>query len=178
MRQTHVDGDKLFVDYAGDTVPVIVDPCAECGCLSEHPSPSFPRRRACGFKIPAARVPGIGCLISAHGRGCCVNQVVHRCSRALAPERIKPHSWAAAPIERSADRETRPAWPRGLSVVSARYCLRRPPYAHSPDLTARLPAAGPRPLQGLKGEHSERFVHPRWPLLDVGNNDPDGLSEI
>jgi len=25
MRQTHVDGDKLFVDYAGDTVPVIVD---------------------------------------------------------------------------------------------------------------------------------------------------------
>src|SRR5205807_2647785 len=25
MRQTHVGGDKLFVDYAGDTVPVIVD---------------------------------------------------------------------------------------------------------------------------------------------------------
>jgi hypothetical protein len=24
MRQTHVGGDKLFVDYAGDTVPVIV----------------------------------------------------------------------------------------------------------------------------------------------------------
>ena len=26
MRQTHLGGDKLFVDYAGDTVPVIVDP--------------------------------------------------------------------------------------------------------------------------------------------------------
>ncbi|MEX6509266.1 IS21 family transposase, partial [Jiella sp. M17.18] len=25
MRQVHVGGDKLFVDYAGDTVPVIVD---------------------------------------------------------------------------------------------------------------------------------------------------------
>ena len=25
MHQTHVGGDKLFVDYAGDTVPVIVD---------------------------------------------------------------------------------------------------------------------------------------------------------
>jgi len=26
MRQTHSDGDKLFVDYAGDTVPVIMVP--------------------------------------------------------------------------------------------------------------------------------------------------------
>src|SRR5215467_2968287 len=26
MRQAHLGGDKLFVDYAGDTVPVIVDP--------------------------------------------------------------------------------------------------------------------------------------------------------
>jgi len=26
MRQTHLGGDKLFVDYAGDTVPVIVEP--------------------------------------------------------------------------------------------------------------------------------------------------------
>jgi transposase len=25
MRQTHAGGDKLFVDYAGDSVPVIVD---------------------------------------------------------------------------------------------------------------------------------------------------------
>ena len=25
MRQIHLAGDKLFVDYAGDTVPVIVD---------------------------------------------------------------------------------------------------------------------------------------------------------
>jgi transposase len=25
MRQTHLGGDKLFVDNAGDTVPVIVD---------------------------------------------------------------------------------------------------------------------------------------------------------
>lgn len=26
MRQSHVAGDKMFVDYAGDTVPVLVDP--------------------------------------------------------------------------------------------------------------------------------------------------------
>jgi transposase len=25
MRQAHAGGDKLFVDYTGDTVPVIVD---------------------------------------------------------------------------------------------------------------------------------------------------------
>ena len=25
MRQTHAGGDKLFVDYAGDTVPIIID---------------------------------------------------------------------------------------------------------------------------------------------------------
>ena len=25
MQQTHAGGDKLFVDYAGDTVPVIID---------------------------------------------------------------------------------------------------------------------------------------------------------
>ena len=25
MRQTHVGGDRLFVDYAGDTIPVVVD---------------------------------------------------------------------------------------------------------------------------------------------------------
>jgi len=25
MRQTHLGGDRLFVDYAGDTVPVVVD---------------------------------------------------------------------------------------------------------------------------------------------------------
>ena len=25
MRQTHAAGEKLFVDYAGDTVPVVVD---------------------------------------------------------------------------------------------------------------------------------------------------------
>jgi transposase len=25
MRQAHIAGDKLFVDYAGDTVPVIID---------------------------------------------------------------------------------------------------------------------------------------------------------
>ena len=25
MRQTHVGGEKLFVDYAGDTVPVLID---------------------------------------------------------------------------------------------------------------------------------------------------------
>ena len=28
MRQTHLGGEKLFVDYAGDTVPMIVDPAS------------------------------------------------------------------------------------------------------------------------------------------------------
>jgi hypothetical protein len=30
MRQTHVGGDKLFVDYAGDPVPVIIDRVRGC----------------------------------------------------------------------------------------------------------------------------------------------------
>jgi transposase len=29
MRQTHAGGDKLFVDYAGDTVPVMSTPIVE-----------------------------------------------------------------------------------------------------------------------------------------------------
>src|SRR6516225_6344343 len=36
MRQSHIGGDKLFVDYAGDTVPVIVDR------LTGQPDPSGP----------------------------------------------------------------------------------------------------------------------------------------
>jgi hypothetical protein len=58
MRQTHVGGDKLFVDYAGDTVPVIADRltgearqaqifvavtfCATSGTLTPAPIPSRP----------------------------------------------------------------------------------------------------------------------------------------
>ena len=34
MRQSHAGGDKLFVDYAGDTVPVIVDPWIKSGDLT------------------------------------------------------------------------------------------------------------------------------------------------
>jgi hypothetical protein len=26
MRQTHAAGERLFVDYAGDGVPVVIDP--------------------------------------------------------------------------------------------------------------------------------------------------------
>jgi transposase len=29
IRQTHLGGDKLFVDYAGDTVPVMIEPRRE-----------------------------------------------------------------------------------------------------------------------------------------------------
>ena len=35
MRQSHIGGDKLFVDYAGDTVPVIVDRLLDRHCDRE-----------------------------------------------------------------------------------------------------------------------------------------------
>jgi hypothetical protein len=68
------------------------DPCQECGYFYEHPSPS-----GCGRRV----------------------RVVHRCSRALAPERIKPHSWAAAPIY--GPPIGRQACVASLAVASARY---------------------------------------------------------
>ena len=40
MRQSHAGGDKLFVDYAGDTVPVIVDPRIKSGDLSAKTRPA------------------------------------------------------------------------------------------------------------------------------------------
>jgi len=40
MRQSHAGGDKLFVDYAGDTVPVIVDPRIKSGDLSGKTRPA------------------------------------------------------------------------------------------------------------------------------------------
>ena len=30
MRQTHVAGERLFVNYAGDGVPVVIDRLTEC----------------------------------------------------------------------------------------------------------------------------------------------------
>jgi transposase len=44
MRQTHVGGDKLFIDYAGDTVPVIVDRLT--GETRSAPTPARLRRSA------------------------------------------------------------------------------------------------------------------------------------
>jgi transposase len=40
MRQTHIGGDKLFVDYTGDTVPMIVDRLTGQAVRSRFWSPS------------------------------------------------------------------------------------------------------------------------------------------
>ena len=50
MRQTHIGGDKLFVDYAGDTVPVIVDRLTGAVCPDRRAARSRPKlsTSACG----------------------------------------------------------------------------------------------------------------------------------
>jgi transposase len=48
MRQAHVGGDKLFVDYAGDTVPVIVDRLTG----KTRPAQIFVAVVSAGAKIP------------------------------------------------------------------------------------------------------------------------------
>ena len=63
MRQTHAGGDKLFVDYAGDTVPVIVDRLTgktrpaqvfvACWALRTSPTP----RRAGPRRWPTGSAP-------------------------------------------------------------------------------------------------------------------------
>ena len=53
MRQTHVGGDKLFVDYAGDTVAVIVDRLTgECARHKSSSQSWVPRAS------PTSRRPG------------------------------------------------------------------------------------------------------------------------
>jgi len=71
MRQTHVGGDKLFVDYACDTMPVIIDrlwawcaaplcragkqPCA--ATLADNGSGSLPHEVADTVRSPFRRYP-------------------------------------------------------------------------------------------------------------------------
>jgi transposase len=51
MRQSHIGGDKLFVDYAGDTVPVIVDRLTG----QVRPAQIFVDRDACDRGVAAER---------------------------------------------------------------------------------------------------------------------------
>jgi hypothetical protein len=67
MRQTHAGGDKLFVDYAGDTVPVIVDRLtgktqpaqilSPCSALRTSPTPRRAGHR--GSPIGSAPIPAL-----------------------------------------------------------------------------------------------------------------------
>ena len=59
MRQTHVGGDRLFVDYAGDTIPVVMD-----RLTGEH-ARAGPRRSRTGATPMSAPSPS-----SAGLRGC------------------------------------------------------------------------------------------------------------
>jgi hypothetical protein len=55
MRQAHIGGDKLFVDYAGDTVPVIVDRLT--GQVRAAPPTSPTLRRAGPRRWPTGSAP-------------------------------------------------------------------------------------------------------------------------
>ena len=63
MRQAHLGGDKLFVDYAGDTVPVIVDRLTGQVRAAQILSPSWARptsptpRRAGPRRWPTGSAP-------------------------------------------------------------------------------------------------------------------------
>ena len=76
MRQSHAGGEKLFVDYAGDTVPVIVDPLtgeireaqffvAVLGASNYTVVQVSPSQRGPDFIASHVAAPGIG---SCHGR--------------------------------------------------------------------------------------------------------------
>ena len=55
MRQAHIGGDKLFVDYAGDTVPVIVDRLTFRSVRRRFSSPS---RAPLTSRMPRRAEPG------------------------------------------------------------------------------------------------------------------------
>jgi hypothetical protein len=58
MRQAHIGGDELFVDYAGDTVPVIVDRLADSAPSRLHGDRGFEsislQRGVCKLSVPRA----------------------------------------------------------------------------------------------------------------------------
>ena len=66
LRQTHAAGERLFVDYAGDGVPVVIDRLTgeirmaqifswPCPAHQASPSPRRPGRRRC----PTGSAPGV-----------------------------------------------------------------------------------------------------------------------
>jgi SAM-dependent methyltransferase len=68
MRQTHVGGDKLFVDYAGDTVPVIVDRLT--GEVQSVLPGNFLLWARCGHTGTWSDGPAPGAGKRSHLRGC------------------------------------------------------------------------------------------------------------
>ena len=123
MRQTHVGGDKLFVDYAGDTVPVIIDRlsgslliCDRAATTSTRPSPNTCRP-----------------VIAAMPTGPSIAFARKRPASGRQPPRCANSSWNAGLIP------NRAFAPAGASCV---WCARSAsnaskPQPHAPSISAR-----------------------------------------
>jgi transposase len=125
MRQTHIGGDKLFVDYAGDTVPVIIDRLNG----KTRPAQIFVAvLGASNFTyVEASWTQALGDWIGAHTRAFAAIGGV--------PKLLVPDNTKSLPSRKRGSRSSRPAstsrrsiaptpkWPR---ITTLRSCRRGP----------------------------------------------------
>jgi hypothetical protein len=113
MRQTHVGGDKLFVDYAGDTVPVIVDRLTGEVRQAQIFAPSWAHRASLTWRPPGRKRSAIG---SAPTRAPLQLLVGYRASSFPTTPRL-PSSEPASMNRRSIER-----MPRWRRTMAPPYC--------------------------------------------------------
>ncbi|EAQ34252.1 putative transposase [Nitrobacter sp. Nb-311A] len=129
MRQTHLGGDKLFVDYAGDTAPVVIDRLTARSGRRRFLSPSWghrtsPMRRRRGRNRsptgsvrtrvpsrPSAGYPGLWCRTTPGRRS---SRRACTSLRSTGPIRRWPRITASASCRR--DRASHATRPRSKPV--------------------------------------------------------------
>jgi transposase len=152
MRQTHVGGDKMFVDYAGDTVPVIIDRLTG----EQRQAQIFVAvMGASNFSyVEATWTQALGDWIGAHTRAfAAINGV----PRLIVPDNAKVAVIKACLYE--------PQVNRTYTEMAAHYC------------TAVLPTRPRRPRDKAKVETCVRIVE-RWLIGRLRNRMFYSLAEL
>src|SRR3954453_23133060 len=152
MRQTHAGGDKLFVDYAGDTVPVIVDRLTG----ETRPAQIFVAvMGASNFtSAQASWTQGLGDWIGAHTRALAA---IGGVPNLLVPDNPKVAIIKACHYE--------PQVNRTYAEMAAHYDC------------AILPARPRRPRDKAKVEACVLIIE-RWLLVHLRNHRFDGLADL
>lgn len=152
MRQTHLGGDKLFVDYAGDTVPVVIDRLTG----ETRPAQIFVAvMGASNFTYAEASwTQTIGDWIDAHVRAFAA---IGGVPRFLVPDNAKVAVIKACLYD--------PQVNRTYAEMAAHYD------------TAALPARPRKPRDKAKVEACVRIVE-RWLLGRLRNRRFHGLGEL